>query len=125
MSAGFYRVLIVLFIVLGPFIMFCDTICVPGEISGGFGSHPLFFSAVLISLALQPISAVGLWNARRWGLITLGVAMILVFAVPPVAIGAIIVLAASPFRFDEAKIERRKTARPYETVGLPEEEPGN
>ena len=90
----FYRVLVVMFIVVGPLIALIDVHAVPSVVL----AYPVLVPTALLGTVLQPIAAVGLWNCRRWGFWTLVVAAVLSLAAPGMALGPIFVLAATPFR---------------------------
>jgi hypothetical protein len=123
MTRGFYRVLIVIFIVFGPMMALIDVLAVPLAIPEKFQTYPVLVLTSLLGIVLQPVSAVGLWNGRRWGFWTLVVAAVLSLAAPGMALGPIFVLVAAPFRRDEAKMEHHGKVPPRQITELSGEKP--
>ena len=80
-------------------------------------------SATLVGIMLQPISAVGLWRDKRSGRGGLIIAAVLCFPTCSMAVWPVIVLAATPFRLDEAKTERRNASTLGEYTELRDNEP--
>jgi O-antigen/teichoic acid export membrane protein len=112
-------------LILCPFIELAD-IAVPAiranTIWDDLKAHPIL-AAMVISLLLQPISAVGLWYERRWGFWTLLAAWVLGLVISPVAFSPLIMLAATWIRLSEAKIDRHGKAPPHQDAELPGEGP--
>lgn len=108
MSLRSYRVLIIVFIVLGPIVAMGDLLCVPGAISIWIETSPLIASASLIGIVLQPVAAVGLWRVRRWGRVAVWLATAFSLASPGMILGPVIVLLFTPCGPDHATIERRE-----------------
>lgn len=113
MTKGFYRVLIFLFLVVCPGIETVDLI-MPARMVDGIEADlkaNLVLATITISLLLQPISAVGLWRERLWGVWTLLAAWVFGLFISPVAFSPLIMLVATFVRFSEAKTEHRKTSQ--------------
>ena len=94
-ARGSYQVALIFFLVLFPLLCAADFIAIRTSIKLHDRFPVLFFG-----LALQPISAVGLWRDKAWGVILLVLAAALsAYEMMGAAIGALIVLLVLAVRF--------------------------
>lgn len=106
MPKWFYRVLVVVFLILTP----CKMLAAFASSWGELEVHPVV-AAITISLLLQLISAIGLWCERRWGFRVLLAAWALGLFVSPVAFSPLVMLVITFIRFSEAKMERGRLSK--------------
>ncbi len=117
MRRGYYQALLFCFLILSPLVEVSDFLVVQHN------AHGPQNTVLLIGLFLQPISAIGLWHDRIWGIVFLLVAMILcVFTVFGGAIGPLIVFALTAIRFVTVKKGQGKAASSEGTLGPSQEE---
>jgi hypothetical protein len=92
---GSYQVALLFFLVLFPLLCTADLLAVRTSLK-----HDYALPALFVGLALQPISVLGLWSDKAWGVLLLVFATALcLFTVIGAAIGALIVLALTSVRF--------------------------
>jgi chromate transport protein ChrA len=112
MRRNVYRVLVFIFLVCIP-CLFVGEFLLPVLRHHGMPPARDLASTgiIIIALLLEPISAIGLWNDKRWGV------LILVVATAVFALGwkglptdELIILAVTALRFVEVRKERCKAA---------------
>lgn len=108
--------LLALFLIYAPLQMVVDILA-----TSGHRNAPMEWALrlALCSLLLQPVSAIGLWRERRWGVVGLVISLV-PFAVPPFCVGGafwpLVILGATGLRFMQIRKERRKVDSDHEAA---------
>ena len=117
MRQGFYRTLLFLSLILFPAWTLLDVLYRPHTLCDKILSDPSWV-VPLVGFLLLPVSAIGLWDDRKWGMLILIVATALcAFRLIGMAIWAAMILVVTVIRRLELRRTGRRASRPQGDLG--------